>query len=140
MYYLPILLTIIANILYHISQKFISAKINPLFSLMITYGVAFLACGLLMILSKNKNPLKIELQYINWATITLGLAIILLEMGYLLAYRMNWKISTASIISTIIVAIALIPIGKYIFHEEISSKNILGVIISIIGIVLMNSR
>jgi drug/metabolite transporter (DMT)-like permease len=140
MYYLPIILTIIANIFYHVSQKFISSKINPFFSLMITYGIAFIACSLILAITKQRNPIKTELQYINWAPIVLGFAIVLLEIGYLLAYRMHWKISTASIISTIVVVIALIPIGKFIFHEEISSKNIFGIIVSIIGIILMNSR
>jgi len=140
MYYIPLLLTIVANVLYHISQKNTSGKINPMFSLMITYGVALIISLILFLFMKGETSIRENLKELNWASLLLGISIVLLELGFLLAYRAGWNIGTASIISTIVVTIALIPIGILFFKEEITLKNIVGIIISIVGIILINNK
>ncbi len=140
MYYIPLILTILANVLYHISQKNTPEKINPMFSLMITYGVALIISLILFLFMKGEVSIRENIKELNWASLLLGISIVMLELGFLLAYRFGWNIGTASIISTIVVTIALIPIGILFFKEEINLTNIVGIIISIIGIVLINKR
>ena len=41
MYWLAIVLTVMANIGYHLSQKSITSDVNPYVSLSVTYAVAF---------------------------------------------------------------------------------------------------
>ncbi len=140
MYYIPLILTIIANVLYHISQKNTSEKINPLFSLCVTYGIALIVTLILFFLMKGDKSFKSNARELNWAIILLGISIVLLELGFLLAYRVGWNIGTASIISTIVVTITLVPIGMLFFKEHISLKNIVGILICIVGIVLINKK
>jgi uncharacterized membrane protein len=140
MYYIPLLLTIIANVLYHIAQKNTSEKINPIFSLIITYGIALVISCILYFIVKDEKSLNINIKELNWSNVLLGFAIVLLELGFLLAYRVGWNIGTASIISTILVTLALIPIGIFFFKEDINIKNIIGIILSIIGIILINKK
>ncbi|MDO5707525.1 MAG: hypothetical protein Q4P31_02690 [Andreesenia angusta] len=77
---------------------------------------------------------------VNWASITLGISVILLELGFLLAYRTGWNIGTAAIISTIVVTIALVPIGIFLYRESISINNITGITLSLIGIYMISMR
>lgn len=139
MYYIPIILTVIANVIYHIAQKFISNKINPFFSLSVTYVIAFVVSFFLFFLTRKDESLIIEMHKINVASIILGIAVVLLELGFLLAYRNGWNVSTAAISSTVAVTIFLIPVGLVLFHESISLKQILGIILSIFGMILINS-
>lgn len=138
MYFIPIILTVIANIFYHIAQKYTSNKINPFFSLSVTYMVALFISVVLFFLTRKGESLIAEIHKINGASFILGIAIVLLEFGFLLAYRNGWNVSTASIISTVAVTVFLIPVGVGVFHETISSKKILGIIFSIFGMILMN--
>lgn len=140
MYYIPLILTIIANVLYHIAQKNTAEKINPMFSLIVTYGVALIISLILFFITKDEKNITYNIKQLNWASLLLGGSIVLLELGFLLAYRVGWNIGTASIISTIVVTIVLIPVGMAFFKEYINAKNIIGIIISIIGIILINKK
>jgi drug/metabolite transporter (DMT)-like permease len=137
-YYLPIFLTIIGSLFYHISQKFTSNNINPIFSIMVSYLVALFFSGIMLIFYKNKNTFVQNIQELNWTAFILGIAIVLVELGFLFVYRIGWNISTAQTTATVIIGIILIPIGKYLFKESISMINIIGILISIIGVILMN--
>ncbi len=137
-YYLPLIMTVVANIIYHIAQKYTSHKINPVFSLFVTYLVATVLTAVLLLFYRHENSLKQNIQEINWSTFLLGLALVVLELGYLLVYRVGWNISTASIISNILLTIVLIPIGMLLFKERISLINVLGIGVSIVGILLIN--
>lgn len=140
MYYIPIILTIIANVFYHITQRYTSEKVNPYFSLSITYIIAFMLSVIMYAFTKKNVAIVEEVKAINFATPLLGVCIVFLELGFLLAYRAGWNVGTASIISTVVVTILLVPIGIFFFHEGITLKNIVGIVLCIIGIVLMNSK
>ena len=140
MYYVPLLLTIIANVVYHIAQKNTSENINPMFSLMITYSVALVFSAIIFFLTKGNETVKMNFKELNWSSFVLGLSIIFLELGFLLAYRVGWNVGTASIISTILVTITLVPIGIIFFKEDINIKNMIGIGLSIVGSILMNTK
>jgi drug/metabolite transporter (DMT)-like permease len=137
-YYFPLILIVIANLCYHITQKNTSDKINPFFSLFVTYFTAALVSIIILIFYKHKNTFIENIKELNWSTFLLGVAIVLLELGFLLAYRLGWNIGTTQIISTVIVTIILAPIGKFFFKESISFINIIGIGVSIVGVILMN--
>jgi drug/metabolite transporter (DMT)-like permease len=131
---------VISNLCYHISQKNTSDKINPFFSLFITYFVATLSSMIIFLFYRHKNTFGENINELNWTAFLLGFAIVFLELGFLLAYRMGWNISNTQIISTIIVTIILVPIGRIFFKESISFINIIGIGVSIVGVFLMNYK
>lgn len=137
-YYLPLILTVVANIIYHIAQKYTSHKINPVFSLFVTYLVATILTAVLLLFYKHENTFKQNIQNLNWSAFLLGLALVVLELGYLLVYRAGWNISTASIISNIMLTIVLIPVGMLLFKERLNIVNVIGIGVSILGIILIN--
>ncbi|MDI9479184.1 MAG: EamA family transporter [Syntrophomonadaceae bacterium] len=137
-YYLPIALTIAANVFYHICQKSMPQNINPMLALIITYLTAAVLCVFILIFTLKGQSLAVELGKLNWAPIALGVAIFGLELGFFLAYRVGWNISLGALISNISVSILLIPIGVAVYKEVISTQTAAGIILCIIGLILIN--
>lgn len=137
LFYFSIILTILSNLLYHIFQKSISPNINPIFSLMVTYLTAFFTSALLLPFFPNSNSFLSSIKELNWASFALALAIIGLEVGFLLAYRSGWGVGLTAIFSNVAVTILLVPIGLLFFKEKINFSNITGVVICILGLILI---
>ncbi len=75
----------------------------------------------------------------KWVPVLLlGCSLILIEFGFLYAYRTGWKIGTTSIIVSSFAAATLAFIGMLWYKEELSAINLLGIAFSIIGFVLIN--
>jgi len=137
-FYLSILLTIISNVLYHIFLKLLPSGTHPAVSLIVAYGSALVACLLYLLLFPPAEGLLPAMRKVSWVNIALGLAIVGLELGFILAYRAGWNISLAGIVSASAVALILLPVGLLAFKERISPINVLGVALCIGGLVLVN--
>ncbi|NYE56386.1 EamA family transporter [Carboxydothermus ferrireducens] len=137
LYYLAISLTIFSNIIYHVTQKLIPPKANPFLVLTSTYLTAAFLSLLLSPVSKGKAKFVFELSKLNWVGFALGIAIFGLELGFLLAYRAGWKISTAALFSNAAVSLFLIPIGILFFGEKLTVTKVLGIIFCLIGLWLL---
>jgi drug/metabolite transporter (DMT)-like permease len=75
---------------------------------------------------------------LNWTSPLLGIAIVGLEFGYIMAYRAGWNISVGSLVANILLALALIPIGILFYQEGFGLNKILGAILCIAGLILIN--
>jgi drug/metabolite transporter (DMT)-like permease len=140
LYALAMALTIVANITYHISQRSIAPRVHPFVSLAITYAVALLATlALLPVVSGGRIPWE-QFRLANWASYVLAFGIVGLELGFLLAYRAGWNISVAALYSNLAVTMLLIPVGVLYFKERLSATHVLGIALSIAGLVLMSRR
>jgi uncharacterized membrane protein len=138
MYYAAIILTVASNVLYHIFQKITPTAANPLLALAVTYATSTMFCmGFFFILPDHKT-LTESLKVVTWSSVALGLAIVGLELGFLLAYRSGWNIGLAALASTVAVALILLPIGLMFFRERLSLANSAGFVLCIAGLVLMN--
>jgi drug/metabolite transporter (DMT)-like permease len=142
LYYGAMLLTVVSNVGYHVCQRSISAKVNPLVSLLITYGVAALAALIaLPFFPADGAPSWTEqLRAANWASFALGAAIVGLELGFLLAYRAGWRVSVAALYSNAAVTILLVPVGLLAFHERLDARRVLGLALAGGGLWLLGAR
>ncbi|MHB8157727.1 MAG: EamA family transporter [Desulfocucumaceae bacterium] len=140
LYYFAISLTIFANIFYHISQKSTPGNVNPIISLIVAYLTATIFCLVILPFYPSEMRLLESIKQINWASFALGLSIVGLEAGFLLAYRAGWSISTAAIFSNAAVMLLLIPVGIFFFGERLSPVNAAGIVLCVSGLVLINSR
>ena len=136
MYYLSMIIVILASVLYHISQKSIGQNVSPMISMVITYTIALGLSLLAMIFFPSQNII-VSLKEINWASYILGIAIFAIEIGFLLVYRSGWSINITAIFANVITAIILIFFGVYFFKEQVSTTNIVGIVLSIAGLILM---
>ena len=86
-FYLSIFLTIISNVLYHIFLKLLPSGTHPIVSLIVAYGSALVACLVYLLFFPPAEGLLPSLRKVSWVNIALGLAIVGLELGFILAYR-----------------------------------------------------
>lgn len=138
MFWLVMILTIVSNVFYHIIQKVTPQDANPVLSLAVSYLVSAVVCLLLLPLFPLKEGLRDSLQKLNWTAVALALTLVGLEIGFLLAYRSGWAISFAGLFSNATVSILLLPVGLLAFKDKLSSTNIIGVLVTVAGLVLMN--
>lgn len=139
-YYLTIGVAITGSVLYHIFQKATSPTINPALGLSATYLTALALTVPLYWAFPHEGTLREALGRLNWASLALGLAIVLLEVGFLLAYRAGWNLSLASLASNATAALLLLPIGVLLFRDRPSAVNLMGVVVCLLGLVLINLK
>ncbi len=139
MYYFSLGLAIVASVAYHVTQKYIPAGANPMVSILVTY-LASLGLGLVVLFTAYpvRDGLPAALRQLNWASVLLALALVGLELGFLLVYRSGWNISLATLIVNIAATLLLVPIGLWLFHEKVSAVNVIGIAVCLAGLVMVN--
>lgn len=140
LFYLSIALVVLSTILYHLFQKATPDSVHPLIGLAITYATATGVCLVLLPLYPLQGSLTASLREVNWASIALGLAVVGIEAGFLLAYRAGWNLNAGALIANVAVSIALIPLGALLFAERFSPVQMLGVGVCVVGLLLVNWR
>ncbi len=139
-FYLPIMLAIGGNLLYHLAQKSVPKAANPVFVITIAYLVGIAACVLYSFAYPHEKSFTDTLRESNWAVYAMGLGAGVIEVGFLLAYRAGWNISTAAVVCSTAVSLVLIPIGVLAFKEHLSVRNVVGLLLCMIGLVLVAKR
>ena len=140
MFYLSILIVILANVLYHTAQKSIANNVHPLVATIIAYLVAIVICVLAFPFFPMQNTLQEELRRINWSSYALAVSIVGVEVGYLLVYRAGWDVSIGSVVANAVIAMLLIPIGLWMFKESVSWATLAGVVLCLVGVALIAKK
>ena len=134
----PILMVILANTFYNICMKSMPADVNPFGALMVTYFVAAIISGIIFLYSVGSSNVADGLSKINWTSIVLALAIVGLEVGYVFVYRAGWAVNTASVVANIGLALMLLVVGYFLYRENVSFNQIVGIFVCMFGLVLIN--
>lgn len=138
--YLSILLIVLSNTFYHLSQKSTPASLSPMVGLIVTYASALIISIVIFFFSTPKVNFLENFKAVNWTSFALGFAVVGLETGFLLAYRSGWNISIVGLLANTIVALVLIPIGLIFYKDTLSFTNIFGVLLCITGLILISKR
>lgn len=138
MYVFSIVLIVASNIVYNVCQKSTPQNANPFSALLITYLTAAILTLVTSLFYKSDKGFFQSFSELNWTSMALGVAIVGLELGYLLAYRAGWNISLGSLVANIILALMLIPIGLLFYKEGFAFHQIIGVVFCILGLFIMN--
>ncbi|MGI5986215.1 MAG: EamA family transporter [Clostridiales bacterium] len=133
----PILIVVATNTVYNISAKSTPENINSFASLSVTYLVAMICSLSMYFISSEKKNLLLELSKANWTTYALGVAIVGLEFGFLCVYRAGWKISTANLFASITLSCVLLIVGFLLYKETLSLRQILGMGVCAVGLILI---
>jgi hypothetical protein len=129
-----------SNVLYHVSQKSIPGTAHPLLSLTVTYLVALAVTLLLWPVYPGGGPSLRSMSNLNWSSVAVGVAIVGVEMGILLAYRSGWRISVGATAINVSVAVLLVPTGVLLFRERLSAANVGGLVLCLAGLWLLVRR
>lgn len=135
LYWFSLALAVFANVIYHVVQKNTPSGVNPALTLAATYMTAALLCFAAYLLFPGKEGVLAGFRHLNWTAAVLGLAIIGLELGFLLAYRSGWNVSSAALVANIAVSVLLIPVGLLFFGEGLKPVNVVGVVLCVAGLV-----
>lgn len=137
MIFLPIGVAVLANVLYHVASKSIPAEQNAFMGLVVNYAVALVASAILFFMTPHEKIL-VEASRSNWACVLMGLSITGVEAAFVMIYRAGSEISTASLIVNILIALAMLAVGGFFYHEQISEQKIFGAILCIAGVILLS--
>jgi len=136
--YPAILLTVASTVLYHLVQKSTPIEVNPMISFFVSYISAAVMCVILFPFFSKGVVLSEQLHKINWASFALGAAVLGIEVGFLYAYRAGGNISTTNLLSSSLTVVALLIIGYFFYHDQLTSYKIVGIIMCMAGIILIN--
>ena len=139
-YVWPIALAVFSNVLYHICAKSMPAGLNPLASLSVTYVISTVASLVLYFALNSDASLIREYRQLNWAPVVLGIVIVGLESGFIYAYQAGWPVSTAAIVQSCFLALALIFAGYLLYQEPLTWNKLSGVAVCLVGLILINLK
>lgn len=135
--YLPIAMILFGGVLYQVSQKAIAKEVFPLHAIIIAYLAGIIVCGLFAVFVSTDSTFWQAIKESNWAVYTVGIGAAFIEIGFLLAYRMGWNLSSTSLMVNIAIAVLLIPVGIILFQERLSVSQGVGIALCIIGLILL---
>ena len=110
---------------------------NPFMTMITAYAVGIVLLAICGVAYPNKRSFIDSARESNWAVFVLGASAACIEVGFLLAYRAGWRISLAAVATNVAVTVMLVPIGVLFFKDQLSLRNILGLIFCILGLVLV---
>jgi drug/metabolite transporter (DMT)-like permease len=132
--FVALFMTVIGNVIYHICQKNIPSNVSPFYAVGMMYGVGVLFCVLAIVVLPTTNS---GFKYFNWSIFGVGISALIIELGFLLAYRAGARLNTSALWVTSLVTIFLVPLGMIFFRESISVKQVCGIFLALIGLSLM---
>jgi drug/metabolite transporter (DMT)-like permease len=133
-------LAIASTVAYHVVLKLTPAGANPLLSLMVTYGAVTVLFGAVLALSPGEFGWRDEVRHVNWTALALAVAIIGLDLGFILLYRSGFEVSLGALVTQTAAAMLLVGIGVLVFRERLSLSNGLGIVLCLAGLWLVNRR
>lgn len=139
-YVWPLALVVLSNAVYQVCAKSLAADVNPLASLTVTYLVGAVTSGILYFILTPQANLLMEYKKLNWAPFVLGIAVVGLEAGWLYAFKAGGQISTGFIVQSVFLAVVLLFVGYFLFHEPLSWNKFVGAAICLIGLAFIKYK
>lgn len=136
-YLWPLFLVIFSNTCYNICAKSTPQNIHPFASLTLTYLISGCISLILFFALSDSRDLLAEISKANWATYLLGVALVLLEAGWIYMYRAGWKISIAVVFSNIGLACTLLLVGVLFYKEVLTLRQLAGVLLCMSSMFLL---
>lgn len=127
----PLLLIVAGGIAYHLALKASSGG-SPWAVLTTAYGLAFVLSAGLWLRGGRAAAAGLPRGALVVA-IVLGLALIAIEGGYLLAYRTGWATGHVAALSNIAIVVALSVVGIALLGESLTAGRALGLVVAGLG-------
>jgi multidrug transporter EmrE-like cation transporter len=133
----PLLLVVSGSLVYHTAAKSIPKAFDPVAALVGLYATA-LAGGVLVYAAARPAASPFAWSRLWHPTIAaVGIGALMIEIGFLLAYRNAWPVSTVSVITNGLVAVLLVAVGAAFFGEAITPIRLIGVVLCLVGVTLL---
>ena len=133
----PLLLVVGGSVMYHLSAKSIPAVYDPMAALIGLYATALAGAVLVYAATRAWRGPATALRVWHPTIAMVGIGALLIEMGFLLAYRGGLAVSTTSVVANGIVAVLLVALGSLWFGEAFTIVKVVGVLLCLAGVGLL---
>lgn len=133
-------LAIAATVAYHLVLKLTPVGVNPWLSLMVTYALVAVVFGAMFLLSPGDGGWREELGRLNWTAPALAIAIVGLDLGFMLLYRSGFEVSLGALVTQTAAGLLLLVVGIAFFSEKLSLTNVAGLVLCVVGLWLVHRR
>lgn len=131
----PLLLVVLSGVGYQVGLKEVSGIGDPMISLMVTYLAASAVSFVIYFFqSLGKESFFRGVLSVNVSAVGLGLAIVGIEVGTLFMYRAGWAVNVAFVVANSLIVAALMLTGFLLYKEKLTLRQLIGVGISLAGI------
>ena len=135
---LALAVAVSGQVLYQLTVKGVSHGANPVLSLLAFYAGAMVLCLPLFWLFPLEGGLAGNLAALNWPVLGVSACIVLIELGFLLAYRQGGALQSFYITSASVTAAALLVLGAAFYGEPVSPSKLAGLGLALGGIWLLS--
>ena len=133
-------LAIACTVAYHLVLKLTPAGANPLVSLLATYLAVSAIFAIVLVGAPGEFAWRSEVRQLNWTAVALAVAIVGLDLGFLLLYRSGYAVSMGALVTQSAAALILLLIGVAAFRDRLSVANLVGLMLCLGGLWLVNRR
>lgn len=131
----PLLLVVASSVGYQVGLKEVSDVGDPMASLMVTYLAASVVSFVIYFFqSLGKESFLRGVLSVNASAMGLGLAIVGIEVGTLFMYRAGWAVNVAFVVANSLIVAAPMLTGFLLYKEKLTLRQLIGVGISLAGI------
>lgn len=127
-------LAALGNVAYHLGQKSLSHHINPMLMLAVLYAFAMLGTLALMPLFGKARLVQAAELAANPRLWLAAAGIMLIELGFLMAYRTGGSVQWSGVAVNGAAALLLVPFGLLVFKEPLSWQKIAGIVLTLAGL------
>lgn len=133
---------IVSIAVYQTNMKLVSGALNPLHVLVTIFSTALL-CTLLAIKfvpALQTTTTEPFLSNFPYSAVIVGLAIVGVELGYLLMFRSGCHLASAPLVTMGGAAVLLTIIGAILFSQPLTARTIAGLVIVISGLYILSIK
>ena len=131
-------IAIAGQVLYQLMQKGVSHGAHPVLSLLAFYLLAALLSLPLLLLFPLSGTLTEGLRGLNGPVLGVAASIVLIELGFLLAYRAGGSLQSSYVTSAAFTTGLLVLIGWAAYAEQLSVSKVAGLGMALAGIWLLS--
>lgn len=128
------------NFIYHYGMKSFSSSANPMQVLVLFYALGALLSLTLTPFFGRTDWTQAAAFLGNWRVWLVAFGFILIELGFLLAYRAGGHMQWSGIAVNGMAALLLVPVGILVFREPFSWEKLAGIVITLAGLFLLMRR
>ena len=132
-------IVIVAISVYQTNMKLVSSELNPLHVLVTIFSTA-LICTLAAVKFFPAEQLATKVPFFpNFPlpAVIVGIAIVGIELGYLMMFRSGWHLAAAPLVTMGGAAIILVFIGALFFQQAITVRSVSGLLVILFGLYLL---